>query len=310
MSHPRAHLSRSRTFWSLRYKIYVLLLLVMVTPLLGFNNSNIPPSISFLGTKTIPVFPWYSKVVRRNNDSIPNLVSDILNQDIIQGGEVTLATNDIEKTIQDQIKNNKNLPLDKLIPRPKNPKDPSFLRYPQYSINAPIIWSQMSDLFQANDDGTLKRDSKGAIIPIEEDQNYANNPLAVPIQRLLVDGVVHLAYTPAPGEIGNSYIVGHSSNFSSIVSNYNTIFKPIQEKSKAGEEFFINDKYGRNLKFKVFESLKIEEGNVKEAYKTYDDKRVVTLQTSILSVCYSSVTKTTTYQPCHRWLTRGELVLE
>jgi Sortase domain len=304
MSHPRAHLSRSRTFWSLRYKIYVLLLLVMVTPLLGFNNSNIPPSISFLGTKTIPVYPWYSKVVRRNNDSIPNLVSDILNQDIVTSGEVTLATNDIEKTIQDQIKNNKNLPLDKLIPRPANPQLTSFLKYPEYpTVNAPVIWSKMTDLFESNDDGSLKKNAIGQFIPIEEKQEDIDrgNYLSVPIQRLLVDGTVHIAYTPEPGEVGNSYIIGHTSNFSSVNSSYNRVFAPFKEKSKVGEEFIVFDRYGRELTFRVFEVLTIGSEDTVTAYKKFEDRRVVTLQGSILDA---------QFQPTKRWLTRGELVLK
>ena len=121
----------------------------------------------------------------------------------------------------------------------------------------------------------------------------------------MVDGIVHIAFTADPGDIGNSYIVGHSSNFSSVKSDYNTIFKPIESVSKPGEEFILWDDCGRELKFKVFETLRIEEGDVNEAYKIYPDKRVVTLQTSILTfVPGKGLT------PTHRWLTRGELVME
>jgi sortase (surface protein transpeptidase) len=283
----------------------------MVTPLLGFNNSNIPPSISFLGTKTIPVFPWYSKVVRRNNDSIPNLVSDILGKNIIQGNEVTLATNDIEKTIQDQIKNNKNLPLDKLIPRPANPKYTKLLIYPEYGVNAPIGFTELKDLYETNEDGTFKKNDKGQLIEIVEtaDAIKNRNYLSTPVQRLLVEGVVHLYYPGvAPGEVGNSYIVGHTSNYASVQSAYNAVFKPLERQSKVGQEFIIFDKYGRELTFRVFEVLEIGEDDGEIAYKTFGEKRVVTLQGSILEYGYNKQ-KEYNLWPLKRWLTRGELVL-
>ncbi|NJK71317.1 MAG: hypothetical protein HC932_03645 [Thermales bacterium] len=44
--------------------------------------------------------------------------------------------------------------------------------------------------------------------------------------------------------------------------------------------------------------------NTKEAYKTFGNKRVVTLQTSILELVPGLG-----LQPTKRWLTRGELIL-
>jgi hypothetical protein len=302
MSHPHKSSSRKRSLWSLRYKAYVVVLLVVIIPLLGFSSSNIPQSIDFVGSTIIPKFPWYSEVVRRAPNSIVQLVQDVLDSEVVRSGEISYATSDIEKTIQDEIEKNRNLPLDKLIPRPSNPQLKSFLKYPDYSINAPLIYSEMKDLFETNPDGSLKKNTNGQFIPIEEKQEDIDrgNYLSVPIQRLLVDGVVHIAYTVNPGEIGNSYVIGHTSNFSAVKSAYNTVFKPIERRSKIGETFVVYDKFGRELNFKVFEVLEIQANDTATAYKRFDDKRVVTLQGSILDA---------NFQPTKRWLTRGELIL-
>ena len=131
----------------------------------------------------------------------------------------------------------------------------------------------------------------------------------IPIQIKLRDGVVHLTeevhpYSVMPGEIGNSYIVGHSSNYSWVKSNYNEIFKPLEKRTQVGEEFIIYDKYGRELKFKVFETILIEETDTATAFKLFEGRRVVTLQTSVLTWRGGVLI------PTHRWLTRGELVLD
>ncbi|MEM1311933.1 MAG: sortase [Patescibacteria group bacterium] len=182
-------------------------------------------------------------------------------------------------------------PLSDIIPKPANPQFRNFLRYPKYNINVPVIYSSFEDLFENNPDGT-----------INFSRPRDNDPIGSPIQVKLRDGIVHMAFTPQPGELGNSYIVGHSSNYSSVRSNYNTVFKPIESRSKPGEEFIIYDRFGRELKFRVFEAIKIAAEDGAQAYKNYPDKRVVTLQTSVLTLTRNG------YQATHRWLTRGELV--
>jgi hypothetical protein len=183
-------------------------------------------------------------------------------------------------------------PLGDIVQKPTNPQFKNFLRYPKYNINVPVIYSSFEDLFEKNPDGT-----------IDFSKPRDNDPIESPIQVKLRDGIVHMAFTPQPGEIGNSYIVGHSSNYSSVKSSYNTVFKPIESKSKVGEEFIIYDRFGRELKFRVFEAIRITAEDGAQAYKNYPDKRVVTLQTSVLTLTRNG------YQATHRWLTRGELIL-
>jgi hypothetical protein len=187
------------------------------------------------------------------------------------------------------------VPLDRLIPPPATPgRFRNLLVYDKYKIRVPVIYTTFEDVFNTKPDGSI-------------DWTTARDTAGVdsPVQVKLRDGIVHLAYSPQPGEIGNSYIVGHSSNYSFIKSAYNTVFKPIEQKSQPGEEFIIYDRYGRELKFKVFEAIKIADNDVETAYQPgkYTDRRVVTLQTSILGI------RNGKWEATHRWLTRGELVL-
>ena len=198
------------------------------------------------------------------------------------------------------------LPLDDLIPRPKNP-DPAktnLLLYPKYNIRAPIIYTTAADFYHTNPDGSIDFNR-----PIYRPDMSPYEKTQIPIQIKLRDGVVHLTeevypYSVMPGEIGNSYIVGHSSNYSWVKSNYNEIFKPLEKRTQVGEEFIIYDKYGRELKFKVFETILIEESDTATAFKLFEGRRVVTLQTSVLTWRGGVLI------PTHRWLTRGELLLD
>jgi hypothetical protein len=206
------------------------------------------------------------------------------------------ALNDLEQKVKEGeiSKEPENKPLDKIIPRNQNASGlKDLLVYDKYKIRVPIIYAGLDDLFNKNDDGSFNFSSP-------KDTNDGNSP----VQQKLIKGIVHLGYTPQAGEIGNSYIVGHSSNYSWVKSPYNYVFAPLKERSQIGETFVIYDRYGRELKFRVFEVKKIADDDVTEAYKNYPDKRVVTLQTSILGTRNGQIAAT------HRWLTRGELILD
>jgi len=164
------------------------------------------------------------------------------------------------------------------------------LEYSSLNISTPILYSRLEDLFQKDSNGNINLKK-----PIQED--IKKGPLSTPVQKLLTKGVVHLAFSPLPGEIGNSYIVGHSSNYKSVKSNYNFIFEKLTD-AKIGDEFTIYDSEGKELKFKVFENIAINGTDTEIAYKDYKDKSVVTLQASIL----------VNFVPLKRRLVRGELV--
>jgi hypothetical protein len=191
--------------------------------------------------------------------------------------------------------------LQDLIIKPEKPEKTNWLSFPKYKVEAPVIYASFQDMFVSDKDGIVDFSK-----PIEEDTKEIakGNYESVPVQKLLKDGIVHLPFSTYPGEVGSSYIIGHSSNFSTVKSNYNKVFAPIEQKSQVGDEFFIYDKDGRKLKFKVFEVKAIKEDDIEESYKNYQDRRVVTLQASILERVNGVL------QPTKRWLTRGELVIE
>ena len=153
--------------------------------------------------------------------------------------------------------------LDNLIPAPedatkgacKDKKD--YLWYDAQKFEVPIIQTALEDMFAKNDDGTLNYSQVVS-------KNFEDFADAGPIQKKLRGGVVHLAISPQPGNVGNAYISGHSSNNvdTKIPENnkYNEIFKSVEQGAlgkpgaKIGEKFIICDYKGRKLQFNVFEA--------------------------------------------------------
>jgi hypothetical protein len=241
----------------------------------------------------------------RNPASISSLVQLALSA----GGEfnelpISKSIDDtLIKSLNAETEATKTRKLADVLKVPENPENKNLLVYPQYGITVPIKYAGLKDLFETAEQGELLKDTEGKYVPIVE--NVARDgPLGVPIQKLLIGGIVHVGFTALPGEIGNSYIVGHSSNFSSVPSDYNYIFQPLERKSQIGEEFTIYDRDGRKMLFRVFETAEVLEADTETAFKTYGDKRVVTLQCSILEWVPGQG-----LQPTKRWLTRGELVI-
>jgi hypothetical protein len=318
-----------RKLWQFRYRVYSVVLVCLISTVLWSSNPNIKPDIKILGRSVEPINIFASKVSSRPLIPTNQVTKQIVSVD---ENDVALITRykslgfdvklikktgtpspvaDIAKETElkklEEIEKQKKLlalkpdnqkNLAELIPKPEVGQQFNLLTYPKYNITVPVIPSNLDDIFEKNPDGSINTAK-----PIEE--NVARDgPLGIPIQRLLVDGIVHMAFSPLPGELSDqmsSYIVGHSSNYPSVKSDYNTIFKPLESISQPGEEFTIFDKDGRELKFKVFETLKIAEEDSNEAYKAFPGRRVVTLQTSILGYKNGQIAAT------HRWLTRGEL---
>lgn len=191
--------------------------------------------------------------------------------------------------------------LSTLIQTPEKCEKKNWLSFPKFKVEANLQNQSFDKFFEKDDQGKIDFRK-----PIQEKQSDINagNYESIPIQKLLKTGVVHIPITPQPGEVGNSYIVGHTSNFASVKSDYNTIFKPFESKSDIGDEFYIFDHKCRKLKFKVFEVKAIKSVDIKEAYKNFGDRRTVTMQGSILEYVNGYL------EPTKRWLTRGELVLD
>jgi LPXTG-site transpeptidase (sortase) family protein len=187
------------------------------------------------------------------------------------------------------------LPTGEKVPVSGENGPANTLVYSDLKIKAPILYASLADLFEKNPDGTI--DTTRQIQETPGDKTH----LSTPAQRLLTKGIVHLGFTPLPGEFGNSYIVGHSSNYANVVSNYNYIFKDLKN-AKTGDVFTIYNQEGKGMNFKVFENIVVNESDIGKAYESYGDKRVVTLQASVLVRVNGSLL------PLKRQLVRGELV--
>ena len=175
-------------------------------------------------------------------------------------------------------------PLEDIVPAPANPVIRNKIVWPEYNIDAPIIYAEFSDIFQKDTEGNFAFD-----------QYVNNDPVDSPVQTKLKDGVVHLPFTPSPGEVGNSYIIGHSSNYSFVDSDFNLVFADIINNVSEGESFMVYDNLGRELEFKVIETKVLREQDVADAYIKFDDKRTVSLQGSILEQTPEGILPTKRY---------------
>jgi hypothetical protein len=307
--------------WSLRYRLYALVVVFLLPALLFSGDVNVKNNVPVdVGFRTINSNILAQQVIREDLDIKPvekeqkialkekPLANTLLIEDgrlaiyDKDGNEITSFFTDSElykliynktevKIKADEIKpENQIKGIEEVVKKPETAVRKNWLKYDKYKIQTPIQYATLDDLYNKNTKGQFNYND-----PINQD------PTEAPVQKKLRDGIVHLGSTVQPGEIGNSYIVGHSSNYSFVKSDYNTIFKPLESTSKPGEDFFIYDKDGRELKFCVFEAIKIEDKDAETAYKDFKDKRVVTLQTSILGWRGGQLLAT------HRWLTRGEL---
>lgn len=179
--------------------------------------------------------------------------------------------------------------------------------YPEYKIEVPIVQTSFDDFFKMDKDGNI---------------DYLTTVSEESQQRKLRDGAIHVAFSPQPGEIGNSYISGHSSNDKGRSDDdgtpndddrYNEIFKAVEKQAKVGDTFQICDWKGRKLQFKVFEAKIINEYDDKgryiganEAWKYFPDKRVVSLQASVRTPADVAAGR----GPSQRKIARGELQIE
>ncbi len=306
--------------WSLRYRFYALIVVFLLPALLFSGDVNVKNNVPVdIGFKSFSGNILAQRIVRQDLEikaveptKLASKEKPVANSLLIEDGRLAIYDkdgNEITKFFEDsQIyklmysKTDVNIKQDQvqakepikgveeIVKKPETPTRKNWLNYPKYKIQTPIQYATLEDLFQKDDKGNFNFKKQ-----IDQD------PIDAPVQLKLKDGIVHMGSTVQPGEIGNSYIVGHSSNYSFVKSDYNTIFKPLESTSKEGEEFFIYDKDGRELKFCVFEAIKIVDSDGATAYKEFPGERVVTLQTSILGWRGGQLLAT------HRWLTRGRL---
>jgi sortase (surface protein transpeptidase) len=347
---PNIEKNPLRFMWTLRYRLYSILVIVLVSSFIFYSSStDVKPNISATGYEVIEQNLVAQKLKLKNQNlnnpfksetnnsssvnlslatslnssaSSQNIAYDYTSQDL----ETTLANiNPVFKmgvlnveTMQkaglpipinsriEQVSINKfleevsNRPksLDSIYSKQQTEDKVSFLQIPKYKITAPIVYPGFDTMFNKNSSGLIDFYS-----PLEGEKL---NGKFSEFQKVLTGGVAMLPFSPFPGEIGNSYIVGHSNNYPDVKSDYNSIFAPIKERGEIGDEANIWDPWGRKLTFRLFQTEKIEESDVEKAYHDFPGKRVLTLQTSIVSTRIINGRPIT--EVYERWLWRMELI--
>jgi sortase A len=107
---------------------------------------------------------------------------------------------------------------------------------------------------------------------------YTNGTTEDEFQKALAEGVVHYPGTAEPGQRGNAYIFGHSSDFVWSKGKYKTVFA-LLPKIKEGDIINISDKEGNPYTYKVT-GTKVVAPNALEYLKQDLNKKTLTLQTS------------------------------
>lgn len=99
------------------------------------------------------------------------------------------------------------------------------------------------------------------------------------IQRALERGVVHYAGTALPGEYGNAYFVGHSSDLFWKGGEYKTVFALLPY-LEPGDAIYASDADGIELKYRVLETRVVRPSDFSVLDQRGHERRLLTLQTS------------------------------
>ncbi len=108
---------------------------------------------------------------------------------------------------------------------------------------------------------------------------YVTETDEVTFQRGLEQGVVHYPSTALPGEIGNAYYFGHSSDYAFKKGNYKTVFA-ILPKIEEGAEIYITNYLGQQFIYKAREKKIVEPKDVSVLSQGDGKEKLLTLQTS------------------------------
>jgi hypothetical protein len=133
----------------------------------------------------------------------------------------------------------------------------------------------------------LSIDSLGVKAPIQYvDTKPSENPtqLENDFQAALINGVVHYPGTVLPGQYGNSYIFGHSSDNAWSKGHFKTVFAVLPQMQK-GALIEITDPDGNSFTYVVTDSFKVSKTEVKYITPNAVDQngnkiKQLTLQTS------------------------------
>ena len=122
---------------------------------------------------------------------------------------------------------------------------------------------------------TLIIPSLGITAPVK----YAQGNTEPELQKLLLDGVVHYAGTAGPGQTGNDYIFGHSSDYVFSTGHYKTVFA-LLPKIQIGDSVLITDSSGNLFTYKVSATKVVSPSDLSVLSQQTNGQKILTVQTS------------------------------
>jgi sortase A len=149
----------------------------------------------------------------------------------------------------------------------------------QYRLERPA--GPAAVLTPAEPTGTIYPPNQLSIpsLGIEVPVIYTTETTEKAYQEALINGVVHFPGTALPGEVGNVYIFGHSSDYLWSKGKYKTVFA-VLPKIALGAEIRITDQSGMQHIYTVADKFVVEPSDVSVLSQNTDGKKLLTLQTS------------------------------
>lgn len=122
--------------------------------------------------------------------------------------------------------------------------------------------------------GSLQIPSLGIDVPVV----YVDQPYEKVFQEALINGVVHYPGTAMPGQAGNVYIFGHSSDYIWSKGHYKTAFALLPS-IELGAEITLSDASGKIYTYKVVDKFVVGPKDT-SVLKQDASKHILTVQTS------------------------------
>lgn len=114
---------------------------------------------------------------------------------------------------------------------------------------------------------------------IEAPLVYPSETDEISLQIALTQGVTHYPGTALPGEAGNAFYFGHSSDFLTKPGDYKTVFALLPE-IKVGDVANITDRTGRLFTYEVFDKQIVSASQTEFLSQGDKSGKLLTLQTS------------------------------
>jgi LPXTG-site transpeptidase (sortase) family protein len=161
-----------------------------------------------------------------------------------------------------------------------------------FLVNYNFFWFQLKSLFQSR--AVVYQQSNSNFFPARQKEpnmlEIESLNIRVPIiytdqagekvfQEALKNGVAHYPGTAKPGEPGNCYIFGHSSDFIWSQGSYKTVFASLPKIQK-GDKIVVSNEKGEPFAYIATETAISSPDDVRFLDQGDYKKKILTLQTS------------------------------